>query len=217
MSDIVEWINKPIDDSNASRVLWVNGPAGTGKTALAQSVAEICQRNGQLGASFFFPRTTGAQGSKMASKLVLTLAYQLAVSLPEVGQTIGELVAGNLSILDKSLEIQLQQLIVGPMSSAEKVMVVVIDGLDVCEEVIVQRQVMSLLAAGADDIPSLRFIVTSRNTAWMREGFASDSLHQKAYEICTDRTLPERKDMGVLLREGFTRVLTTLWRSNSIP
>lgn len=220
ISDIVEWINEAVINTggSTSRILWVNGPTISGKTALAQSIAEICQRNGQLGASFFFPRNVEAQGSTVANKLVLTLAYQLAISLPEVGQTIGELVAGDPSILDKSLDIQLQRLIVTPMSSSQRVTVVVIDGLDACEDAVVQHQIMGFLTTGANEISSIRFIVTSRNTAWMREVFTSSILHQKAYEIRTNTVLPKsRRVMGGLLPEGFTRALTSLWRSNSIP
>ena len=73
--DIVRWI----EESNpSSGVLWVNGCAGVGKSALIQKIAEL----GLLyfGGCFFFRR--GAPGCNVKDYLFSTLAYQLAINVP---------------------------------------------------------------------------------------------------------------------------------------
>lgn len=49
LREILEWIER----SN-KKMLWISGPAGIGKSAIAQTIAEICATNRLLGASFFF-------------------------------------------------------------------------------------------------------------------------------------------------------------------
>ncbi|KAF9442692.1 hypothetical protein P691DRAFT_618043, partial [Macrolepiota fuliginosa MF-IS2] len=40
----------------STNLLWLYGPAGVGKSAIAQTVAEDCRKEGWLGAAFFFSR-----------------------------------------------------------------------------------------------------------------------------------------------------------------
>ena len=62
--------------------LWVYGPAGAGKSAIAQTIAELCEEAKLLAASFFFSRT--AAGRSDNSRLVATLTWQLIQSIPEI-------------------------------------------------------------------------------------------------------------------------------------
>jgi ABC-type branched-subunit amino acid transport system ATPase component len=61
-------------------MLWLSGPAGAGKTALAKTIAEIYKACGRLLGTFFFSRTKAGRSS--GATLVPTLAYQLMLSLP---------------------------------------------------------------------------------------------------------------------------------------
>ncbi|TEB30689.1 hypothetical protein FA13DRAFT_1733552 [Coprinellus micaceus] len=42
------------DDAEPKKILWLTGPAGTGKTAIAGSIADTCDEEGLLAGSFFF-------------------------------------------------------------------------------------------------------------------------------------------------------------------
>jgi polynucleotide 5'-kinase involved in rRNA processing len=54
ISDIMKWI---ADDSiEAKKVLWVYGLAGTGKSTLSTTIAQIMSSLHRLGAFFFFNR-----------------------------------------------------------------------------------------------------------------------------------------------------------------
>ena len=61
-------------------ICWLNGPAGSGKSAISHAVAELYAAKGRLAADFFFLRGAGNR-SKIAG-LIPTLAYQLSISLP---------------------------------------------------------------------------------------------------------------------------------------
>jgi adenylylsulfate kinase-like enzyme len=51
---IEEWIHTPGDESE--RILWLCGPAGTGKSSVANTIAERMDSLGRLAASFRFDR-----------------------------------------------------------------------------------------------------------------------------------------------------------------
>ena len=77
IGEIMEWVG---DSNPNASMMRVHGPAGAGKSALAQSIGELCRAKGWLAASFF-SRT--AQGRNNGWALFPTLAYQIATSYPE--------------------------------------------------------------------------------------------------------------------------------------
>ncbi len=66
---ISDWID---DLYPYQRIMWLNGPTGAGKSAIAQTIAER-YKDSRLAASFFFLRTTPDRSA--ASRLFLTLAW----------------------------------------------------------------------------------------------------------------------------------------------
>ncbi|KAF8066467.1 hypothetical protein FPV67DRAFT_1417372, partial [Lyophyllum atratum] len=55
LKEVYEWIENSVMTKVGS-LMWLHGPAGAGKSAIAQTVAETCAERGQLAASFFFSR-----------------------------------------------------------------------------------------------------------------------------------------------------------------
>ena len=93
INDIMGWI---ADDSSDSRkVLWVYGLAGTGKSTLSTTMAQILRRLHRLGALFFFNRDIP---QRSFATLIRTLAYQLAVFDARFGATISRVVEENNNI-----------------------------------------------------------------------------------------------------------------------
>ena len=77
-SILMSWIEDP---NPISYVVWMYGPAGAGKSSIAQTIAEWCRAvNNHLAGTFFFLR--GAAGRQEGSRLFCTLAYQLALYVP---------------------------------------------------------------------------------------------------------------------------------------
>ncbi|PPQ93151.1 hypothetical protein CVT25_010775, partial [Psilocybe cyanescens] len=77
---IMDWISGLNEDTREALIMWLYGAAGAGKSAIAQTIAEILDSQHFVLASFFFWRSDPQRG--MAKLLVTTLAYQLAVKLP---------------------------------------------------------------------------------------------------------------------------------------
>jgi len=53
---ILDWVMKKIDTD--AFILWLYGAAGAGKSAIAQTIAEVCHELKLLLASFFFSRSS---------------------------------------------------------------------------------------------------------------------------------------------------------------
>ena len=176
----MSWIGDP---SRTSSVLWFNGPAGSGKTAIAQSLCKRCAAIQWLGGSFFFSRHVHKRSK--AEFLFPTISFELTNAIPDVGKIIDTVVANDLSIPTKALEIQLRKLILEPLQQvseqSKQPIVIIIDGLDECEGEDVQSNLLQLLGSvferlsvgGCDRIC---LIVTSRPEPWIRDGFAVKSL-----------------------------------------
>ncbi|KAF5339987.1 hypothetical protein D9611_012411 [Ephemerocybe angulata] len=139
---IVAWASHDalVDDSNPKKdILWVTGPAGTGKTAIAGSVAETCSEQGMLAGAFFFSSFSGDARRRLKRYLVPTLAYQLVPHECFQGASLEiELAIGrDPAIFELRLKDQLEALILGPRRSIAPFLsipkVVIIDGLDECE------------------------------------------------------------------------------------
>ncbi|KAJ7918034.1 hypothetical protein B0H13DRAFT_1607901 [Mycena leptocephala] len=168
-------IEPPVDtssDRNSSPILWLHGPAGAGKSAIAQTLCQKLEGNGCLGASFFFKRGHPSRGH--AKRLFATITYQLALVLPDLNSHISQSIEKNPSLVDKSLSTQLQKLIVEPcrQRTSTHTLVVVIDGLDECEDQKVQQEILCLIgqAVTEQQLP-LRFLIASRPESHIREIF----------------------------------------------
>ena len=72
LNNIEEWIHR---EGECERILWLSGPAGTGKSSVANSIAERMDSLGRLGASFRFDR---GQAERTPATLIGNLCRQLA-------------------------------------------------------------------------------------------------------------------------------------------
>ncbi|KAJ6482463.1 hypothetical protein C8R45DRAFT_1099749 [Mycena sanguinolenta] len=168
LDDLWDWSSNTHPDT----ALWLYGPAGAGKSAIAQTFCQMLEAGNCLGASFFFKRGNSSRGT--GNKLFPTLAYQLAVSLPELKTTISRVVEDDPSIMDRTLSIQLQKLIIDPcrQTACSRTLVVVIDGLDECEGKEIQREILRSIGSAIRQGPlSLRFFIASRPEPHIREIF----------------------------------------------
>ena len=77
LDEIEHWAG----DFDKSPIFWLNGLAGTGKSTIAQTIAERLFTNDCLGASFFCSR--GFEDRSNLQLIFPTLAFQLAQQYPE--------------------------------------------------------------------------------------------------------------------------------------
>jgi hypothetical protein len=134
-------------------IMWVYGPAGTGKSAIAQTIAEMCEDKMILLASFFFSRNNPSRSA--AKPLIATIAYQITLNLSQVRDAILRAIEHDPLIFSKSLAVQVKSLIVAPLQlladagyfkEPTSCRLVIIDGLDECSDPKVQKNILEVLA-----------------------------------------------------------------------
>ena len=152
-----------------SPVYWLNGLAGTGKSTIAQTIAERVFADGRLGASFFCSRDF--EDRRDLRYIFPTLAFQLAHKYPEFRSTLVPLLQSNPDVVHESLYNQMETLIVGPLSSSDISTVVVVDALDECVDADPQSTILSVMGRLVEGIPSVKFFITGRPEPRIRSGF----------------------------------------------
>ena len=105
---IYEW-----GDSRDDRaVFWLHGPAGSGKTSIATTVAEKYAKENRLVGSFFFSRDQADCSS--VDRVIPTIAYQHATSRRVIKKRVQK-VLGDRSIIEKLPIVQFEKLIIDPV------------------------------------------------------------------------------------------------------
>ncbi|KAF9261210.1 hypothetical protein L218DRAFT_905769, partial [Marasmius fiardii PR-910] len=156
------------DPFKGSRVYWVHGAAGVGKSAIAQALSEKYTQNGQLAAAFFFSRNDSSRDK--LDPFVATIAYQLAASKslkPLIASFINHTISSMPEVLYKTWEVQFQMLVadpsaqVDPRSWSQLPRLIIIDGVDECIEVRSQERLLRMIQATIPTLP-LDFLIFSR-------------------------------------------------------
>ena len=156
-------------DFDESPVFWLNGLAGTGKSTIAQTIAERLFAEGQLGASFFCSRDF--QDRSNLNSIFPTLAFQLAHKYPDFRSRFVSLLRSNPDVVHESLYSQMQKLIVEPLRKTGISTVIVIDALDECKDNEPSSAILSVLARFVEDIPEVKFFITGRPEPRIKTGF----------------------------------------------
>ena len=205
---ILDWIQ-----SEVSSFFWLYGPAGAGKTAILQAIAELLcspSPSGQnFGGSFFFSR--GKHGRDQGQFLFSTIAYQLALKVPGLRQHINRIMKSDPSLHTKSMGVQLQKLIVDAFRCLsplpQRSYLVIIDGLDECHDRTTQQSILQLLCKSirVHKLP-LRFLVGSRPESHIRDSFDQESLYTITQRVVLNETFNPRKDIRVFLKAGFAKI-----------
>jgi len=156
-------------DFDKPPVYWLNGLAGTGKSTIAQTIAERLSVEGQLGASFFCSRDFEDRSN--LHLIFPTLAIQLARSYTEFRSIFIPLVQSNPGVAYESLHNQLNKLIVQPLKKCSISTVMVIDALDECRDEEPASAILSVLGRFVSELPKVKFFVTGRPEPRIRAGF----------------------------------------------
>jgi hypothetical protein len=146
------------------KVRWVVGPAGVGKSAVMQMVTETVPDDVVFVSIFL-----SVNGRRDGSKTVLTIAYQLAVKCGPYRQFIRDQIMLDPSLLRKSITVQFKKFIVEPfmfgrLFEPSRRFLVVIDGLDECDNHLTQRKLLELITDFCIKHPTspIAWIIASR-------------------------------------------------------
>ncbi|KAJ7259367.1 hypothetical protein C8J57DRAFT_1472125 [Mycena rebaudengoi] len=197
-----------VDASTESTVMWLNGPAGVGKSAIAQMFAGNCQARGQLGASFFFKRGDGKRGTWHG--LFPTIAYQLATSIPGLSLPIQQAVETDKLVARRAMPVQFKRLILEPFRQAGPLgilTVIVLDGLDECEDHTIQQQILRLFidTLRGTHLP-IRMLICSRPDPHLREVLETAQMSAICCHFVLSCDESAYQDIRIYLRDEFSRI-----------
>ena len=172
--DVLLQLEDWLEDKQDQRVFWLNGLAGTGKSTIAQTFAEITFAEGKLGASFFCSRDFEDRSNIRA--ILPTLAFQLAYRYPQFREELLQVLRANPGIGRESLCSQMEKVIVGPFKATRIPALIIIDALDECKDKEPASAILSVLSRYVDEIPNVKFFITGRPEPPIRTGFRLESL-----------------------------------------
>jgi len=143
---------------------WLYGPAGAGKSAIAQTIADMCHSANLLAATFFFSHMAMDRNSEQA--LVSTIIYQLILFIPEVRSRAVDALEQDPLLLTKAIDTQLHELLVIPLNEAaekpdetfdSRPRFIILDGLDECSDVRTQLRVLKALERAVEQLSTPLF------------------------------------------------------------
>ncbi|RXW19150.1 hypothetical protein EST38_g6706 [Candolleomyces aberdarensis] len=216
------------------RILCMTGAAGSGKSALQQTVAERCEMSDILAAAYFISSADPTRNTPSA--IIPTIAYQLGLKHDGFRNSVAAAVKHDRHIFSQSLHSQMNALIIRPFKNLQRSMqlevdtfpyAILIDGLDECkgepstssqltdlsagERHRAEAQQAELLAAIKhcildDDLP-FRFFIASRPELAIRTALEPGGhLHQAAYHIQLSDNYDASADMCKYLRRRFETI-----------
>ena len=196
-------------------MMWLYGSAGVGKSAIAQTVAEMCYDSGFLIASFFFSRNS--PGRSDAKRLIATIAYQLALSIPEARADIERAVENDPSLMSKSLDTQVHTLIATPLinivhksPSSSLKRLIILDGLDECDSSTTQCTIINLFAnlVKENRLPLL-VLFACRPEYDIRNTFNLHDISDLTDRIALDDDIHSDDDIANFLQSKFREIQRT--------
>ncbi|KDR67333.1 hypothetical protein GALMADRAFT_147135 [Galerina marginata CBS 339.88] len=196
-------------------MMWLYGSAGVGKSAIAQTIAERFDADGSLLASFFFSRSDPTRSH--ARPLFATIAYQIALNIPEAKVSIVAAIEYDPLIFSKSYETQFTRLIIEPLQSvtrlnnsiSRRTYVIVIDGLDECTDKDARSNILRLLmnTHQKHSLPIvLLFLISSRPELDIKTIIDSHGLETRPSRLGLDGDYMPNNDIRIFLQDKFQEI-----------
>jgi len=219
----MKWIKR--EEDLGAFIMWMYGPAGAGKSAIAQTIAEMCDEEILLLASFFFSRNDPSRST--VKPLIATIAYQITLTLPDARNAILAAIERDPLIFSKSLVVQVKSLIVAPLQQLAEAgfcnestspCLVIIDGLDECSDHKVQQNIVEVLAnvQRQYQLP-LIFLICSRPEQHITLAFSTGVLPSMTASVALDETYLPDEDIRLFLIDKFQQIKSTHWLRGYIP
>jgi len=95
---LMEWATQKTLTTKDPRILWFYGGPGTGKSAVAQTLAETLHSQNLLLATFFFSRTDSTRNT--INPLAATIAFQIGTIIPDLQKLIVKALDNNPRLMN---------------------------------------------------------------------------------------------------------------------
>ncbi|PPQ97706.1 hypothetical protein CVT26_001896 [Gymnopilus dilepis] len=193
---------------------WLHGPAGAGKSAIMRTIAQLLCQESLLLASFFFRRKCERRDT--STHLIATIAYQVAIGIPEARPYIEGAIDRNPFIFALSLWDQALELIVSPLISVSNnpsfrlrryPPLIVIDGLDECHAANKQLEVIRVLHRIIRSVPiPLAVLIASRPDHDIQAEFNTSEFNMRSLDLSLDDGYNPDSDIRSYLVDTFARI-----------
>ncbi|KDR67176.1 hypothetical protein GALMADRAFT_1130406 [Galerina marginata CBS 339.88] len=225
LDKIMNWFRGLDSETRDALIMWLNGPAGCGKSAIARSIAELCYEEGILVASYFFSRSDPMRNH--ARSFIATIAYQMSIRFPDIRDHLIQAINLDPFIFTRSLDAQILALIIEPLQERIEAgffdamtapRIVIIDGLDECDDRENQVKILSTISRALQQhhLP-LIFLIASRPEHDIRHSFDVGHLKEITTRIALNDDYLPSNDIRVFLQDKFTEIKDTHPFKGHIP
>ena len=208
IADITNWVTESVGPPLS--MYWMRGPAGVGKSAIAQTCAEKLKKSEHLGAAFFFT----VDKHSNPSRLFTSIAYQLATMLPDYCATVDERISKDKTLVGKKMPSQFRSLIVEPLWELEKQekrvqpKAIFIDGLDECVDGDAQAEIIEIIASSVrEGSTPFHWAIFSRAEPRIVSTFKQDSVASVTHSVELPISREADDEIEMYLRGGLKNIL----------
>jgi len=166
--DILQDLFTSLAYPNADRnIIWLRGPAGSGKSTILNTLAHYSVQLRRLGAFLFWDRNN--PDNSEPHRAIHTLAQQLALFHPLFACELDMRMKKWPRVTEYSLDLQFQYLLQEPLTALAAThdlgpIVIILDALDECGTSESRRQLLNTLSAGLAKLPNVfRLLIASRD------------------------------------------------------
>jgi nucleoside-triphosphatase THEP1 len=199
------WASNP----NSSKVYWMVGMAGIGKSTIAHTFCENLEAKNILSGSFFASRAS--EKTRNARLIIPVIAYALARASPRIKIEVVKAIEDDPTLAEPTyinIKEQFKRLIYNPLQTTVGVVdkVVVIDAVDECANLEVVASFIKLVLEWAPKIP-LKIFVASRDEYRIRNAFrsTSDSIRGYFYLHDIEKDVVQN-DIRIYLKTSLARI-----------
>ena len=172
--DLEAWAS----DDLSSKVYWLVGMAGTGKSTILHTLCEILEGKNMLGGSFFCSR--GSENASNARLIVPTIAHSLASTSPFIKSEVTKAIENDPKLAEPTyikLVDQFNKLIRDPIqvlvgNVVTTYKIIAIDAVDECTDLQLVSSLIQLILKSSPAIP-LKVFIASRDEPLIRRAFTS--------------------------------------------
>ncbi|TFK59175.1 hypothetical protein BDN72DRAFT_946734, partial [Pluteus cervinus] len=175
LADIQNWAHSSVEP-----VFWLHGPAGTGKSTIAATVASQLEREGRLAVFYTCRRDQKTLGNPL--QLLRNICYRLAIVYRPFGQQIAKVIESDphFGSGGDTISSLFQKLFIKPLemlTTAPSVvpLVIVIDALDECGDEIDRAALLSCLLGLRAHCNWIKIFITSRNNPEIRNSLQGNA------------------------------------------
>ncbi|KZS87696.1 WD40 repeat-like protein [Sistotremastrum niveocremeum HHB9708] len=149
---------------STASVLWLSGVAGSGKSAIAHTVAANLAAIGRLGSAFFFDEARANEQN--AAALFSHISRDLAEAIPQWKKALDPIIQNTRIRRTSSVKDQFEHLILHPARECKFIgpILIVIDALDECgDDRVARNALFGILRERLHELPlNFRVVLTSR-------------------------------------------------------